>query len=86
MEGGKFGGTGVRTPVDAILAMAREEVGDAVSRCMGANRIPPGLMAHVLREVLLDLTQMQVSQLAGEIARLQREAMEGGGGDADAEG
>lgn len=75
----------VRTPVDVILGMARDEIEAFTVQCMQANRITPGLMGYVLKEVLLDITQMQVSQMAEEFTRQQRIILGDGKEETDAE-
>lgn len=60
-----------------MLDMAKIEIEDHVCACMEANTIPPDLMIYVIKEILLDLSEMKINQLRGEITGRQEMLKEG---------
>ena len=54
----------IRTPITVMMDMARNEIGNLVFSCMSKNNIPPGLMSYILKDILSDVMQVEIEQLA----------------------
>ncbi len=61
----------MKTPVDAMLDMAKKEIEEHVVNCMETNSIPPGLMAYVLRSILLNVMDVKAEKMSEEFISLQ---------------
>lgn len=60
-----------RTPITVMMDMAKKEIGAFVILCMEKNKIPPGLMAYILKDILLDIMQAKTEQLSAQYVDLQ---------------
>ena len=61
----------IRTPITVMMDMARNEIGNLVFSCMSKNNIPPGLMSYILKDILSDVMQVEIEQLAEKYVALQ---------------
>lgn len=52
-----------KTPISVIMDMAKNEIGNHAISCMKSNQIPPDLMVYILKDVLLDITQIKTEFL-----------------------
>lgn len=62
----------IKTPLSAMLDMAKIEIGEHVESCMNANHIPPEMMMMVLKDILLDLSIAKNNRLLNEFINMQK--------------
>lgn len=79
----------IRTPIEVMMDMAKNEIGNLVLSCMQKNNIPPGLMSYILKDVLSDVMQLKSEQLSEKYITLQQsmnqEVSENGNHNAEGE-
>lgn len=61
----------VRTPLHRILDLAKDEIEQNIIATMENNQIPAGIMIYVLKNILLDLTEMKVMRNNNELLEIQ---------------
>ncbi|MCI8795278.1 MAG: hypothetical protein HFG89_00260 [Dorea sp.] len=66
----------IKTPIDVMLEMVKNEIEEHVMKSMEANSIHPTFMVYILKSIALDIYDLKDKQLAECYVELQKSAIE----------
>lgn len=61
------------TPLSVIMDMAKEEILIFITQISSNNKIPPGIMIYILKDILSNLQEQNIAFLNSEIINHKEE-------------